>query len=64
VRIQGDGSAVHDLLIFLSRPEASELRDAINELLENFDDASWHAHVSSADYQTEITVAPDVSPAQ
>lgn len=63
VRIKGNGSPVEDLLIFLSRPEASELRDAIDALLENFDDAGWHGHVSSADYQTEITIAPDVSPA-
>lgn len=63
VRIKGNGSPVEDLLIFLSRPEASELRDAIDALLENFDDAGWHAHVSSADYQSEITIAPDVSPA-
>jgi hypothetical protein len=59
VRILGNGSPVQDLLIFLSRPEASELRDAIDALLENVNDAGWHAHVSSADYQTEITVAPD-----
>ena len=63
VRIQGNGSPVDDLLIFLSRSEASELRSAIDALLENFDDAGWHAHISSPDYQTEITIAPDASAA-
>jgi hypothetical protein len=57
VRIEGDGSGVHDLMLFLTRSEAAELRDTLADLLDHFEEPGWHGHVSSADYQTEITVA-------
>ncbi len=38
----------------LSVPEARELRDSLDGLLS--DPAGRHEHVSSADYQTELTV--------
>jgi hypothetical protein len=44
--------------LWLTAAEASELRDALNDLLAT-DQADWHAHVSSADYQTELTIARD-----
>jgi hypothetical protein len=57
VRIEGDGSEVRDLLLALTRSEAAELRETLEALLHNFEVPGWHGHVSSADYQTEITVA-------
>ena len=60
MKLYGDGNEVSDLLIYLSREEAAELRDALVALLDNFDVPGWHAHASTSDYQTEITVAPQV----
>jgi hypothetical protein len=60
VKIRGDGAPVSDLLVFLSRAEAEELRDGLDKFLVHFDESGWHAHVSSSDYQPEITVAPEV----
>ncbi len=57
MRIEGDGSEVRDLLLTVTRSEAAELRDTLDDLLHNFEVPGWHGHVSSADYQTEITVA-------
>jgi hypothetical protein len=61
MRIDGNGAPIQDLLIFLTRPEVGELRDALDALLEHFDEPGWHAHVSSPDYQVEITVAPETN---
>lgn len=44
--------------IGLTLSEASELRDALNELLEDRN-PDWHAHVSSADFQTELMVTAE-----
>ncbi|MBM4344444.1 MAG: hypothetical protein FJ100_13830 [Deltaproteobacteria bacterium] len=41
--------------IFLTRAEAAELRDALVALLDG--NGEGHEHVSSADFQKEITVA-------
>lgn len=62
MRITADGNTVSDVLVFLTKEEATELRDGIDALLTNFDDPGWHAHVSSPDFQIELTVAPDVPP--
>jgi len=46
----------------LTRAEAAELRDALNDLIGHFDrseTAAWHAHVSSSDSQTEINVSAE-----
>ncbi len=59
MRIEGDGKPVSDLLVYLTRAEAAELRDAAEALLENMENPGWHAHVSSADYQIELTIAAD-----
>ena len=52
--------ALSEVLLYLTRDEAAELRDAAEAELEHFDEPGYHAHVSSADYQTEMTVAPEV----
>ncbi len=62
MRIEGDNRTISNLVVFLTRAEAAELRDAAVDLLENFDDAGWHGHVSNADYQIEMTIAPDAEP--
>ena len=56
MRIEVDGSPVTNVTLFLKAAEASELRDAMNDMCEQ-PGRSWHAHVGSGDYQTEITVA-------
>lgn len=45
---------VHLVELCLTRSEAQELRDDLDTLLS--DDSDRHEHVSSADYQTELTV--------
>ena len=60
MKLYGDGNDVSDLLTYLLREEAAEVRDALVALLDNFDAPGWHAHVSTADYQPEVTVAPEV----
>lgn len=52
------------LLVFLTRSEAAELRDAAEQLLQNFQEPGWHAHVASPDFQTEMTLAPDIPQAR
>jgi hypothetical protein len=60
MRIVANGVPAGEVLIYLTRTEAEELRDSANALLRDFDQAGYHAHVSSADYQTELTIAPEV----
>lgn len=54
-----DDHVADAVVLLLTKTEAAELRDALDDLLQRFDEPGWHAHVSSADYLTEITVAPD-----
>ncbi len=42
--------------LWLTPSEASELRGALDDLLSDPRD-DWHAHISSADYATELTLA-------
>ena len=56
---RGDGEAISSVDLFLSRDEAAELRDALNQLLASFGEPHWHAHVADWDYTTEITVVAD-----
>ena len=49
-----------EILIHLTRDEAAELRDAVEALLEHFHEPGYHAHVSSSDYRTEMTLAPEI----
>ncbi len=64
MRMEADGKVVSDVLLFLTKTEAAELRDGIEALLANFDASGWHAHVSSPDFQIELTVAPEVPSTQ
>ena len=59
MRIEGKpGEGLSTAYLWLTREEAQELRDALTDLLTE-GDAHWHAHISSADYRAEITVALD-----
>jgi hypothetical protein len=49
------GTQVKSLGLRLTAAEAAELRDALEALLAD-PQTERHEHVSSADYQTEITV--------
>ena len=42
------------VILYLTKAEAEELRDALNGILKN--PVGNHAHVPSEDYQKEITV--------
>lgn len=61
MRLEVAGESVHDLVAFLTREEAAELRDACDELIRHFDEPGWHVHVSAADYQTEVTIGADLT---
>lgn len=56
-----DGTSLDSVVVALTRGEAAELRDAMTDLLARFNEPDFHAHVSSTDYQTELTLtsAPD-----
>ena len=62
MRLDGDTAddgRLRQVILGLTRAEAAELRDALNDLIERFDRSetdAWHTHVSSSDFQTEITV--------
>ena len=64
MRIEADGQVLTSAGLFLTADEASDLRDAMDDLLTGqIDDPSWHVHVSSADVQVEVAIAPEL-PAQ
>ncbi len=46
--------SLKNVILYLTFEEASELRDRLDELLEK--PLHYHAHVSSEDYQKEVTV--------
>lgn len=57
-----DGGQLWRVTLALTRTEAAELRDALDDLVGRFDraeTAAWHAHVSSSDFQTEINVVAE-----
>ena len=54
------GEPLQAVYLWLTESEAAELRDALNDLLAGTG-TGWHAHVSSADFQTEVSVARDIS---
>lgn len=61
VRIEtGPGQEQAAAYLWLTLLEAAELRDALNDLLDE-PRPDWHAHVSSPDYAREVTVALDAS---
>jgi len=61
VNISVDGADASNVLLSLKRSEATELRDALDALLDRFGEDGFHCHVSSDDYQTEVTITADVS---
>lgn len=52
------GDQLRQIGLWLTPSEARALRDSLDDLLRT-DEPSWHAHVSSADYETEISIARD-----
>lgn len=52
------GESLSNVYLWLTHDAAGELRDPI-DLMMREGDSGWHGPVSSADYQTEITVALD-----
>jgi hypothetical protein len=61
MRIEVGGEIVPRAGLFLTAVEASELRDILDDLLtSHVDDPAWHEHVSSADFQVELAVAPEL----
>jgi hypothetical protein len=59
VRIEGEpGEPLANVYLWLTTAEARELRDALDNLL-SAEDPNWHAHISSADFDREITIASD-----
>jgi hypothetical protein len=65
MRIESEaGTPVAQVYLWLTVAEASELRDALDDMLRADPDAGWHAHVSSEDYGAEVPVAWDVPTAR
>lgn len=59
MRIEADqGEQRTKAYLWLTLTEASELRDALEDLLRE-PRPEWHAHVSAADFQTEVSIAWD-----
>jgi hypothetical protein len=59
MRIEADQGRKHATAhLWLTLAEAAELRDALEDLLRE-PRSDWHAHVSAADFQTEVTIAWD-----
>ena len=52
----GEGQQQTSAYLWLTLAEAAELRDALDDLVRD-PRSDWHAHVSAADYQTEVTIA-------
>ena len=53
--VEGDKS-LSEIALYLTRPEANELMDSLEQLLADPNPNSRHEHVSSSDYKNEITV--------
>lgn len=49
------------VIVYLTPAEARELRDAAEDLLAHPNEPGWHVHVSSADFQTEVTLTPETA---
>ncbi len=54
----GDRLPLSHAYLWLTDTEASELRDALNDLLGK-PPPDWHVHVASSDFAVELTVARD-----
>ena len=51
---QDDDKPLHRVLVLLTKTEALELRDSLDLVLEH--PLGRHEHISSQDYQKEITI--------
>ncbi|MEO2073788.1 MAG: hypothetical protein ABGX20_00005 [Bacillus sp. (in: firmicutes)] len=47
---------IKNVSIFLTRSEAAEMVDSLNDILENFQHNADHAHINDNDYKREITI--------
>jgi len=56
-----DRTAIASVVVYLTPAEARELRDAVEDILAHPNEPGWHVHVSAADYQTELTLSPEVA---
>jgi hypothetical protein len=54
------GTALPSVYLWFTATEAAELRDALTDLIAT-DQSGWHAHISSADYESELTIARDTA---
>ena len=67
MRLDGEVTAdgrLWRVTVGLRESEVRELRDSLNALLEPQGDPLWHIHVSSDDYQTELTLVREVIPGE
>ena len=55
--IMKDDKLINDISLILTLNEAIELRHTLEQLINADFDAIHHLHVSSSDYQTEITIS-------
>lgn len=51
---ESDDQALRRIILYLTRSEAEEFRDAISDLLQ--DPKGKHSHIPSSDYQKEVTI--------
>lgn len=47
--------SIKNISVFLTNEEAQELRDTIEQLIENSDKGSYHLHLNDKDFKHEIT---------
>ncbi|MCV2393627.1 hypothetical protein OEB99_04835 [Actinotalea sp. M2MS4P-6] len=61
MRIESDpGTVIPSVHLWLSRNEAAEVRDRLDEMLAQEDPpGTWHAHVSSADFRSELSISAE-----
>jgi hypothetical protein len=48
--------SIKNVSIFLTKSEAQEIVDSLNDIIENFQHNADHAHINDIDYKREITV--------
>lgn len=51
---ENSDKSLENVILYLTQSEASELRDALDDLLKN--PLNNHVHISNENYQKEITV--------
>lgn len=48
--------SIKNVSIYLTKIEAKEMLDSLNDILENFQHNADHAHINDTNYKREITV--------